>query len=79
MTKSRNPYLASLLSVPVPGLGQIYAGKGARGAAILSVTIIVGNLNAIWLSLCVLGGSPQKSSAVRRVIKRPSSGISCAG
>lgn len=51
MTKSRNPYLASLLSVPVPGLGQIYAGKGARGAAILSVTIIVGNLNAIWLSL----------------------------
>jgi TM2 domain-containing membrane protein YozV len=51
MKKSRNPYLASLLSIPVPGLGQIYAGKGERGAAILIVTIIVGNLNAIWLSI----------------------------
>jgi TM2 domain-containing membrane protein YozV len=51
MKKNRNPYLASLLSIPVPGLGQIYAGKGERGAAILIATIIVGNLNAIWLSL----------------------------
>lgn len=51
MKKKRNPYLASLLSIPVPGLGQIYAGKGARGAAILTVTMIVGNLNAIWLSI----------------------------
>lgn len=51
MQKKRNPYLASILSIPVPGLGQIYAGKGERGAAILIVTIIVGNLNAIWLSL----------------------------
>ena len=49
--KKRNPYLASLLSIPVPGLGQIYAGKGERGAAILIATIIVGNLNAIWLTL----------------------------
>jgi TM2 domain-containing membrane protein YozV len=51
MKKMRNPYLASLLSIPVPGLGQIYAGKSARGAGILVVTIIVGNLNAIWLSI----------------------------
>ena len=51
MKNSRSPYLASLLSIPVPGLGQIYAGKGERGATILVVTIIVGNLNAIWLSL----------------------------
>lgn len=51
MNEERNPYLACLLSIPVPGLGQIYAGKGERGAAILIVTIIVGNLNAIWLSL----------------------------
>jgi hypothetical protein len=27
MKKSHNPYLASLLSVPIPGMGQIYAGK----------------------------------------------------
>lgn len=51
MDKRRNPYLASLLSIPVPGLGQFYAGKSERGAVILIVTIIVGNLNAIWLSL----------------------------
>jgi TM2 domain-containing membrane protein YozV len=49
--KSRNPYLVGLLSIPVPGLGQIYAGRSERGAAILITTIIVGNLNAIWLSL----------------------------
>lgn len=51
MKNKRNPFLAALLSIPVPGLGQIYAGKGKRGAAILIATIIVGNLNAIWLSL----------------------------
>jgi TM2 domain-containing membrane protein YozV len=49
--KNRNPYLASLLSIPVPGLGQIYAGESTRGALILSFTIIVGNLNAIFLSI----------------------------
>ena len=48
---TRNPYLAGLLSLLVPGLGQIYAGSGTRGAAILLAVIIVGNLNAIWLSL----------------------------
>lgn len=51
MKGKRNPYFAGLLSIPVPGLGQIYAGNGVRGATILAVTIIVGNLNAIWLSL----------------------------
>jgi len=51
MMNKRNPYMASLLSIPVPGLGQIYAGQGERGAAILIVTIIVGNLNANWLSI----------------------------
>jgi hypothetical protein len=53
-SKTRNPYLAGLLSLLVPGLGQIYAGKGARGAAILLAVILVGNLNAIWLSLYAL-------------------------
>jgi len=50
----RNPYLAACLSLLVPGLGQIYSGKGSRGAAILLGVIIVGNLNAIWLSLYAL-------------------------
>jgi TM2 domain-containing membrane protein YozV len=53
-SKTCNPYLAGFLSLLVPGLGQIYAGKGARGAVILLAVIIVGNLNAIWLSLHVL-------------------------
>lgn len=60
MKNNRNPYLACLLSIPIPGLGQIYAGKGARGAAILIVTITVGNLNAIWLTL--YGGMSTVSS-----------------
>jgi hypothetical protein len=45
------PILAGVLSLLVPGLGQICAGKGERGAAILIAAIVVGNLNAIWLSL----------------------------
>jgi hypothetical protein len=48
---SRSPFLAGVLSLLVPGLGQIYAGRGERGAAILIAAIVVGNLNAIWLSL----------------------------
>lgn len=43
--------LAVLFSTLVPGLGQIYLGKCERGAAILIATLIVGNLNAIWLTL----------------------------
>ena len=48
---NRNPYLAGFLSLLIPGLGLIYAGNGTRGAAILLAVLIVGNLNAIWLSL----------------------------
>jgi hypothetical protein len=48
---SRRPFLAGVLSLLVPGLGQIYSGKGERGGAILIAAIVVGNLNAIWLSL----------------------------
>jgi hypothetical protein len=53
-SKTRNPFLAGFLSLLVPGLGQIYAGKSTRGAGILLAVIIVGNLNAIWLSLYAL-------------------------
>jgi hypothetical protein len=48
---SRRPILAGVLSLLVPGLGQICSGRGERGAAILIAAIVVGNLNAIWLSL----------------------------
>lgn len=46
----RNAFIASILSLLIPGLGQIYIRKSERGAAILIAVIIVGNLNAIWLS-----------------------------
>ncbi len=53
MPKKRNvnPAIAGLLSLIVPGLGQIYAGKGDRGAAILVTGIIVGTLALIWQTL----------------------------
>ncbi len=53
MPKKRNvnPPIAGLLSLIVPGLGQIYAGKGDRGAAILVTGIIVGTLALIWQTL----------------------------
>lgn len=46
-----NPTIAGILSLIVPGLGQIYAGKGDRGAAILVAGIIVGTLALIWQTL----------------------------
>jgi TM2 domain-containing membrane protein YozV len=45
----RHPFVAGFLSLAVPGLGQIYGGKGGRGAAILGAAIIIGNLNLIFL------------------------------
>jgi hypothetical protein len=46
-----HPLIAGTLSFFIPGIGQIYAGRSGRGAAILVAVILVGNLNAIWLSL----------------------------
>jgi hypothetical protein len=43
--------LAALLSLLVPGLGQIYAGKQERGAAILVAGIIVGTMALISQTL----------------------------
>ena len=47
----QNGFVAGLLSLLVPGLGQIYGGKGRRGAAILAGAIVIGNLNLIFLLL----------------------------
>lgn len=47
----REPAVAAVLSILVPGLGQIYAGKQERGAAILVAGIIVGTLALIWQTL----------------------------
>ncbi len=49
--RETNASVAAVLSLLVPGLGQIYAGKGDRGAAILIAGIIVGTLALIWQTL----------------------------
>ena len=50
----RYPIIAGLLSLFVPGLGQIYAGKGDKGAAIIVASIVIGNLNIIILPLIAM-------------------------
>jgi TM2 domain-containing membrane protein YozV len=49
--KNRSPRIASVLSLLVPGLGQMYAGRSDRGAAILVAGIIIGTLALIWQTL----------------------------
>jgi len=53
----RDAPVAAVLSILVPGLGQIYAGKQERGAAILVAGIIVGTLALIWQTLFISAGS----------------------
>jgi len=48
------PLIAGLLSLLIPGLGQIYAGKGNKGAAIIVAAIIIANLNIIILPLIAI-------------------------
>ncbi|MGD0582277.1 MAG: hypothetical protein ABR974_04950 [Bacteroidales bacterium] len=50
----RNSYLAALLSLIVPGLGQIYGGEGKKGAAIIFAAIVIANLNIIILPLIAM-------------------------
>jgi TM2 domain-containing membrane protein YozV len=50
----RNPFLASLLSLIIPGLGQIYCGDGKKGAAIIFAAIVIANLNIIILPLIAI-------------------------
>ena len=45
----KSPVIAGLLSFILPGLGQMYSGKGNKGAAILAAAIVIGNLNIIFL------------------------------
>jgi len=58
----RNPLVAGLLSLLVPGLGQIYGGRGGRGAAILVGAIIIGNLNLLFV-LAFATADPDPSAA----------------
>lgn len=47
----KNATIAGILSLLVPGLGQMYAGKEGRGATILVAGILVGTLALIWQTL----------------------------
>ncbi len=49
----RNPFIAGLLSLLVPGLGQMYGGKADKGAAILVSAIIIGNLNLVFVPIFI--------------------------
>jgi TM2 domain-containing membrane protein YozV len=49
----RRALVAGLLSLFVPGLGQIYCGRANRGVAILVTAIIVASLNVIFLLVYV--------------------------
>jgi len=45
------PFIAGVLSLIVPGLGQVYGGESKRGAKILATAIVIGSLNIIILPL----------------------------
>jgi TM2 domain-containing membrane protein YozV len=47
----RSPWIAGLLSLVIPGLGQIYAGKANKGAVIIFGAVVIANLNIIILPL----------------------------
>ena len=49
-TRSAPRWLLGVLSLLVPGFGQIVSGRVERGAFILGLVLIVDNLNAIFLS-----------------------------
>jgi hypothetical protein len=67
----RNPFIAELLSLVVPGLGQIYAGEGNKGAAIIFAAIVIANLNVIILPLIALANPqlPVKPSDINLIWK----------
>ena len=67
--RNRNPWLSGLLSLVVPGLGQLYCGERDRGALIIFGAIVVANLNILILPLIALAnpsippGGPRASWA----------------
>ncbi len=50
----RNPFIAALLSLIIPGSGQIYGGEGKKGAAIIFAAIVIANLNIMILPLIAM-------------------------
>jgi TM2 domain-containing membrane protein YozV len=50
----KNPVIALLLSVVIPGSGQIYGGKVNKGAKIIFASIVIANLNILILPMIAL-------------------------
>lgn len=50
----KQPLLAALLSLIVPGAGQIYAGRNHKGAIIIFAAIVIANLNILILPLIAM-------------------------
>ena len=59
----RSSWIAGILSLVAPGLGQIYAGESKRGAMVLVGAIIVANLNVIILPLIAMA-NPNIASVI---------------
>jgi hypothetical protein len=59
----RNPFIAGVLSLLVPGLGQIYGGEANKGAAVIAAAVGVGNLNIIILPLIAMANPITPTSA----------------
>ena len=51
MRVGNSPIIAMLLSLVIPGVGQMAAGRKHKGAAILAAAIVIGNLNLLCLLL----------------------------
>ena len=49
--QKRSAILAALLSLIIPGMGQIYCGDRNRGALIIVGAVVVANLNILILPL----------------------------
>ena len=65
----RNPVVAGILSLLVPGLGQIYGGEGNKGAATIAAAIVIGNLNIIPLPLISMANpvTPTETQKARAI------------
>jgi TM2 domain-containing membrane protein YozV len=63
----RRALVAGFLSLLVPGLGQMYAGRSTRGAAVLAMAIVIAGLNLIFLLLFALADPEPTSVQAYRI------------
>jgi len=50
----KSPIIAGLLSLFIPGLGQVYCGENRKGPAIIFAAIVIANLNLLILPLIAM-------------------------